>query len=300
MSLLIVGSVALDNILTPVDRRDNVLGGAGTFFSYAASFFTSVQLSGVVGDDFPTEHLKMLQDRNVDISGVEIRKGEKTFRWTGRYLENMNDRETIETQMNVLGQEPPKLPDAYTRAQYVFLGNAPPSVQMKTLDQIQGADLVAADTMNLWIDIERGPLLELMQRIDGLVLNDSEARMLTGELNVITAARKILEMGPRFVVVKKGEHGSMFLSEHEIYLIPAFPTETVVDPTGAGDSFAGGMMGYLASHGTTDAEAIKMGIVYGTLIASATVGGFGLDRLQELTKDRLDEKLNQFRQMVSF
>ncbi len=300
MSLLIVGSVALDNILTPVDRRDNVLGGAGTFFSYAASFFTSVQLSGVVGDDFPQEHLKMLQDRNVDISGVEIRQGEKTFRWTGRYLENMNDRETIETQLNVLGQEPPKLPDAFTRAQYVFLGNAPPSVQMKTLDQIQGADLVAADTMNLWIDIERGPLLELMQRIDGLVLNDSEARMLTGELNVITAARKILDMGPSFVVVKKGEHGSMFLSEHEIYLVPAFPTETVVDPTGAGDSFAGGMMGYLAAHGTTDAESIKMGIVYGTLIAAATVGGFGLDRLREMTKDRLEEKLNQFRQMVSF
>ena len=300
MSLLIVGSVALDNILTPTDRRDNVLGGAGTYFSYAASFFTSVQLSGVVGDDFPKEHLQLLKNRKVDISGVEIRRGEKTFRWTGRYLENMNDRETIETQLNVLGQEPPKLPEAYTRAQYVFLGNAPPSTQMKTLDQIQGADLVAADTMNLWIDVERKPLLELLKRIDGLVINDSEAKMLTEELNVVTAARKILDMGPRFVVIKKGEHGSMFVSEHEIYLVPAFPTETVVDPTGAGDSFAGGMMGYLAANGTTDAESIKMGIVYGTLIASSSVGGFGLDRLTELTKERLDEKLRQFRQMIVF
>ena len=300
MSLLIVGSVALDNILTPTDRRDNVLGGAGTYFSYAASFFTSVQLSGVVGDDFPMEHLQMLKDRNIDVSGVEIRKGEKTFRWTGRYLDNMNDRETLETQLNVLGQEPPKLPEAFTRAQYVFLGNAPPTTQMKALQQVQGANLVAADTMNLWIDVERDALLELMQRIDGLVLNDSEAKMLTGELNVVAAGRKILEMGPRFVVVKKGEHGSMFLSQHEIYLIPAFPTETVADPTGAGDSFAGGMMGYLAACGDTSAEAIKMGIVYGTLIASFTVGGFGLDRLKELSKDALDAKLNQFRQMVSF
>ncbi|MCL2305242.1 MAG: PfkB family carbohydrate kinase [Planctomycetaceae bacterium] len=300
MSLLIVGSVALDNILTPTDRQDNVLGGAGTYFSYAASFFTPVQLSGVVGDDFPPEHLQMLRNRNVDIRGVEIRKGEKTFRWTGRYLENMNDRETLETQLNVLGQEPPKLPQAFTNAKYVFLGNAPPSVQMKTLDQLQGADLVAADTMNLWIDVEREPLLELLQRIDGLVLNDSEAKMLTGELNLVTAAKKILEMGLRFVVVKKGEHGSLFLSEHEMYLVPAFPTETVVDPTGAGDSFAGGMMGYLAASGTTSAEAIRTGIVYGTLIASSTVGGFGLDRLAELTKERLDEKLERFRKMVAF
>lgn len=300
MSLLVVGSVALDNIITPTDRRDNVLGGAGTYFAYAASFFTSVQLSGVVGDDFPREELQNLKDRNVDVSGVEIRTGEKTFRWTGRYLENMNDRETIETQLNVLGQEPPKLPQAYTRAQYVFLGNAPPSAQLNTLNQVQGADLVAADTMNLWIDIEKEPLLELMRKIDGLVLNDSEAQQLTGELNVITAGRKILELGPRFVIVKKGEHGSLFLSEHEFYAIPAFPTENVVDPTGAGDSFAGGLMGYIASHGMADPESIKMGIVYGTLVANSTVCGFGPERLKEMSKSDLDMKLELFRKMVSF
>ena len=300
MSLLVVGSVAIDNILTPVERRDNVLGGAGTYFSVAASFFCPVQLVGVVGDDFPKEHLKMLTDRNVDISGVEIRNGEKTFRWTGRYLENMNDRETIETQLNVLGSTLPKLPDAFRRAQFVFLGNAPPTTQLKVVEQIQGADLVVADTMNLWIDIEKEQLLDLLKKIDGLVLNDSEAKMLTGELNVITAGRKILKLGPRFVVIKKGEHGAMFLSEHEIYVLPAFPTETVVDPTGAGDTFAGGMMGYIASHGLTDAESIKMGLVYGTLVASSTVGGFGPEHLLEISKEDLDRKLELFRQMSSF
>lgn len=300
MSLLVIGSVALDNLITPIERRDDVLGGAGMYAAYAASFFTSAMLSGVVGDDFPMVELQNLKNRNIDVSGVEIRTGEKTFRWTGRYLENMNDRETIETQLNVLGQEPPKLPEPYTHAQYVFLGNAPPSSQLKALNQMQGPELVAADTMNLWIDIEREALMELLQKIDGLVLNDAEAKQLTGELNVITAGRKVLELGPSFVIVKKGEHGALFMSEHEIYAIPAFPTEEVIDPTGAGDTFAGGLMGYLASHGMADANAVKMGIVYGTLIANATVRGFGPERLKEMSKNDLDVKLEQFRKMVSF
>ncbi len=300
MSFLVVGSVAIDNILTPTERRDEVLGGAGTFASYAAGFFGPVQLVGVVGDDFPKKHLQLLKDHGVDISGVEIRKGEKTFRWTGRYLENMNDRETIETQLNVLGSSLPQLPEAFRRSQYVFLGNAPPASQLKVVEQLQGADLVVADTMNLWIDVEREALLELLRKIGGLVLNDSEAKMLTGELNVVTAGRKILELGPKFVVIKKGEHGAMFLSQHEIYALPAFPTEGVVDPTGAGDSFAGGMMGYIAAHGLTDPESIKRGIVYGTLIASYAVGGFGLDRLRELSPTDLEQKFEVFRQMVVF
>ncbi|MGL6193189.1 MAG: PfkB family carbohydrate kinase [Thermoguttaceae bacterium] len=300
MSLLVVGSVALDNIVTPVERRDNVLGGAGTYFSYAASFFSPVQLVGIVGDDFPMEHLGMLKERGVDTSGVVIRKGEKTFRWTGRYLDNMNDRETLETQLNVLGTEQPPLPEAFRRSQFVFLGNAPPSTQLKVLEQIQGADLVAADTMNLWIDIEKPQLLELLKKIDGLVLNDTEAKQLTGENNVITAGKKIIELGPRFTVIKKGEHGAIFLSKHEIYVIPAFPTEKVVDPTGAGDTFAGGMMGYIASTGNVDSESIKRGIAFGALIGSYTVGGFGLDNLKELTKDELDQKLEKFRHIVSF
>lgn len=300
MSLLIVGSVAIDNILTPVERRDNVLGGAGTYASYAASCFVPVTLVGVVGEDFPMEHLKMLTDRGIDTSGVEVRKGEKTFRWTGRYLENMNDRETLETQLNVLGTPLAPLPEALRRSRYVFLGNASPSVQLQVVDQIQGADLITADTMNLWIDTERETLNELMKRIDGLILNDSEAKMMTEESNVVTAGRKILEYGPSFVVVKKGEHGSMFFSKHETYAVPAFPTETVVDPTGAGDTFAGAMMGYFATHGMNDAVSIKRGLVYGALIGSVTVQGFGLDKLQELQNEDLDKMFESFRQMTEF
>ncbi|MGL6225281.1 MAG: PfkB family carbohydrate kinase [Thermoguttaceae bacterium] len=300
MSLLIVGSVAYDNILTPSDRRDNVLGGAGTYAAYAASFFTTAQLVGVVGDDFPTNDLEMLREHNIDISGVEVRQGEKTFRWTGRYLENMNDRETLETQLNVLGTDPAKIPDSFARAQYVLLGNAPPAVQSHILDQIKGADLVIADTMNLWIEIDRDGLSQLMKRIDGLVLNEGEARQLTGESNLITAGRKILGQGPRFVVIKKGEHGAIFQSQHETYVLPAFPTEQVVDPTGAGDTFAGGMLGYIASRGTVDSTTIKTGIAYGTIIGSCTVGGFGLENLQKLSREKLDQQLDLFRKMVEF
>lgn len=300
MSLLVVGSVAIDNILTPVQRRDHVLGGAGTYFSCAASFFVPVQLVGVVGDDFPMEHLQMLRDRNVDISGVEVRKGEKTFRWTGRYLENMNDRETLETQLNVLATPLSPLPESFRRAQYVFLGNAAPQTQLEIVEQIQGADLVAADTMDLWINTQRETLLVLLKKIDGLVINDSEAKLLTGELNLIKAARKILDLGPRFVVVKKGEHGCMFFSGHETYAVPAFPTEEVLDPTGAGDAFAGGMMGYFATRGMSDAQSIKMGLVYGTLIGSLTVQGFGPDKLREITLEDIDKKVEIFRQMVEF
>lgn len=301
MSLLVVGSVALDNIQTPVASRERVLGGAAVFFSYVGSFFGPVQMLGVVGDDFPPEYIEMLKSRNIDTTGLEIREGGKTFCWTGKYLENMNDRETLDTQLNVLDGFSPVLPEEYRRAEYVFLANASPETQLSVLDQLHGANLVVADTMNLWINIQREQLEALLKRIDGILLNDSEAALLTGETNLIKAARRILEMGPRFVIVKKGEHGAVFISQFEIYLIPAFPTESVVDPTGAGDTFAGGMMGYLASKADSlDGEAIKKAIAYGTIVASFTVEGFGLDRLQEISIEDIDSRLEQFRRMITF
>ncbi|MCL2348874.1 MAG: PfkB family carbohydrate kinase [Planctomycetaceae bacterium] len=300
MSLLVVGSVALDCIETPVARKEDVLGGSAVCFSYAAGFFVPVQLVGVVGGDWPEEHTKMLESHGIDMSGLEIQKGGKTFRWSGKYLENMNDRVTLETQLNVLADFQPKLPEAFRRAQFVFLANGSTKTQLQVLEQSHGADLVVADTMNFWIESERDSLLGLLKKIDGLLLNDSEAKMLSGELNVLTAARKILELGPKFVIVKKGEHGAIFVSQYDIYVIPAFPTDNVVDPTGAGDSFAGGMMGYIASQGKADGETIKKAIVYGTIVASFQVEGFGIDRLRQLTRDDIEQRLEKFRKMVEF
>ena len=300
MSLLVVGSVALDCLETPVARKEDVLGGSAVHFSYAASFFGPVQFVGVVGEDWPEEHTKMLESQGIDMSGLEIQKGGKTFRWSGKYLENMNDRVTLDTQLNVLADFQPKLPDLFQRAQFVFLANGSTKTQLQVLEQSKGADLVVADTMNLWIEIERDSLLELLKKIDGLLLNDSEAKMLTGEFNVLTAARKILEMGPKFVIVKKGEHGAIFVSQYDTYVIPAFPTENVVDPTGAGDSFAGGMMGYLASQGKMDAETIKTALAYGTVTASFQIEGFGADRLLEITREDIDRRLEQLRHIAAF
>lgn len=300
MTLLIVGSVALDAIQTPTDSRENILGGSAVFAAYAASFFGAVQMVGVVGEDWPQQHTTTLQSHGIDTAGLEIAKGGKTFRWTGKYFDNMNDRETLDVQLNVLEHFKPKLPDSFRRAQYVFIGNGAPSTGLETIEQIQGADLVVADTMDLWIQHTRPELETLMKKLDGLVLNDSEAKMLTGELNTITAGRKILGFGPKFVVVKKGEHGSLFISEYETYAIPAFPTEKVVDPTGAGDSFAGGMMGYIASQGKMDGETIKKALVYGTLVASFCVEGFSLERFQEIDKAEIDRRLDQFRTITSF
>ncbi|MDR2439892.1 MAG: PfkB family carbohydrate kinase [Planctomycetaceae bacterium] len=300
MTLLVIGSIAFDTIETPAAKREHILGGSAPYFTYAASFFGPVQMVGVVGDDWPEEYTEMFRKQGIDVSGLEIVPGGKTFRWSGKYHENMNDRDTLDTQLNVLGHFQPKLPEVFRRAQFVFLANGAPSTGLAALEQIQGADLVVADTMNLWIDIARKDLDVLLKRVDGLVLNDSEAKMLTGELNMITAAKKILNLGPKFVVVKKGEHGSLFVSEYEIYLVPAFPTEKVLDPTGAGDSFAGGMMGYIASRGNLDSETIKNALVYGTLVASFCVEGFGLDRYKEINREEIDRRLGLFRKMASF
>ncbi len=258
---------------TPKARRDELLGGSATHFSYAASFFTDVQLVGVVGKDWPAEHTKLLADRGIDTTGLQVADG-KTFRWTGRYEPNMNDRVTLDTQLNVFGQFDPVLSEKYRRTEYVYLANGVPALQMKVLDQVPGCRLVVADTMELWIQTTHDDLMKLFKRIDGLVINDSEAKMLAKTENLVLAGHRVREMGPRFVVIKKGEHGAMFFSEHETYVMPAFPTEKVIDPTGAGDSFAGGMMGYLAQQDNFDPNTLKTAMAYGILVASFNVEGF--------------------------
>jgi cytidine kinase len=300
MPLVVVGSVALDSVETPLERRDNMLGGSAVFFSYAASFFTPVRLAGVVGDDWPAEHTEMLKLRGIDTAGLQVVRGSKTFRWRGRYFQNMNERETVDVQLNVMGQFDPVLPEHYRRCQFLFLANGSTKIQLKILDQCPGASLTVADTMDLWIRTEPAELAQLMRRIDGLVLNDSEAKLLTGEENLVRAGHRVREMGPSFVVIKKGEHGSMFFSEHETYVLPAFPTTDVVDPTGAGDSFAGGMMGYLAQQGNFEPKTLKEAMAYGTLTASFTVEGFSLDGLRNIQRDDLDRRMAEYKRMLTF
>jgi cytidine kinase len=300
MPLCVVGSVALDSVETPTQTRDNVLGGSAVFFSYAASFFTSVRLAGVVGDDWPAENTAMLQARGIDTAALQVVPGGKTFRWRGKYLPNMNDRETLDLQLNVLQGFDPVLPEVYRRCKFLFLANGSPTLQMKVLEQCPGASLTVADTMDHYIRTENDELRQLLKRIDGLVINDSEAKLLTGDDNLVRAGHTIREMGPSFVVLKKGEHGAMFFSQYETYVLPAYPTPTVVDPTGAGDSFAGGMMGYLAEQGCFDPKTLKTALAYGTLTASFTVEDFSLDRLRQITREDLDQRLEEYKKMLSF
>jgi sugar/nucleoside kinase (ribokinase family) len=300
MPLLVVGSVALDSVQTPSDRRDNVLGGAAVFFSYAASYFTPVRLVGVVGEDWPPEHTALLIKRGVDTAGLEVVKGKKTFRWTGKYLPNMNDRETLEVHLNVFGEFNPTLSEDFRRCRYVFLANGAPALQARVLDQMAGPELVVADTMDLWIRSQHDELLALLKRLDGLVLNDSEAKLLTGDENLVRAGHAVRRMGPKFVVIKKGEHGAMFFSEHETYVLPAYPTEQVIDPTGAGDSFAGGMMGYLAHKDEFSPETLKQALAYGILVASFNVEDFSLERMKTIERVDLDQRLEGYKRMLSF
>jgi len=300
MPLLVVGSVALDSVETPTDRRDDVLGGSAVYFSYAASYFSKVHLVGVVGEDWPRKHTELLEQRGIDTSGLSVIPGAKTFRWRGKYLDNMNDRETIEVHLNVFEKFDPQLPEAYRRCKFLFLANGSPTVQMKVLDQVPGAMLTVADTMDLWIKIQNKELLALLRRIDGLVLNDSEAKLLTGDENLVRAGHKVREMGPKFVVIKKGEHGAMFFSEHETYVMPAYPTMQVVDPTGAGDSFAGAMMGHLAESGNFEPKTLKAAMAYGVVVASFNVEDFSLERMKNIERADLDRRLAEYRKMLTF
>jgi sugar/nucleoside kinase (ribokinase family) len=300
MPLLVVGSVALDCVETPTDKRDDVLGGSAVFFSYAASFFSPVRMIGAVGEDWPAAHTALLEGKGIDTSGLQTIAGGKTFRWRGRYLPNMNDRETIEVHLNVLDTFQPQLGASHRDCRFLFLGNASPAVQLDVLNQAEKAELTVADTMDLWINIQRDELGELLKRIDGLVLNDAEAKLLAQDENLVRAGHAVRAMGPKFVVIKKGEHGAMFFSEHEMYVMPAFPTSEVLDPTGAGDSFAGGMMGHLAALGRFDPQALKEALAYGVVTASFTVEDFSLDRLEQLDRQMVDRRLADYRQMLSF
>jgi sugar/nucleoside kinase (ribokinase family) len=300
MPLLVVGTVGLDTVQTPTASQAEFLGGSAVHFSIAASFFTPANLVSVVGDDWPDDHRALLCSRGVNIEGLKVVPGGKTFRWAGRYHENMNDRDTLATHLNVYEDFDPVLPDDYRRSRYVFLANGSPQSQHRVLDQLHGPRLVVADTMNLWIDIAHDELMRLFQRIDGLVINDSEAKMLSGTENLVAAGHAVRERGPKFVIIKKGEHGAMFFAERETYVLPAFPTERVIDPTGAGDSFAGGMMGYLAERNAFDPRTLKSALAYGILTASFSVEGFGVDRLNEITRADIEGRMEKYRQMLAF
>lgn len=300
MSLLVVGSIALDSVQTPLGAVDDALGGSATYFSYAASYYTPVRLVGVVGEDFPTEHREMLNARGIDTSGLIVQPGGQTFRWRGKYEGDMNMAETLEVHLNVLGTFDPELSPEYAQSPFVFLANGSPSMQLKVRRQATNAKLVVADTMNFWIETQRDELLTLLREIDGLVLNDGEARLLTDEVNLVRAGRKVLELGPRFVIIKKGEHGALFLSTTGAFVMPAYPVADVVDPTGAGDSFAGGFMGYLAANGRADADDLKTAMAHGTVVASLDVEDFSLRRFQRTERAEIDRRFESYRNMMTF
>lgn len=299
-SLLVVGSIAFDSIETPNGSVDDALGGSATYFSCAASFFTKPRLVGVVGEDFPEAHRDLLHAKGVDTAGLIVEKGGQTFRWKGRYHRDLNTRDTLEVHLNVLGTFDPRLPESFRDSTHVFLANSSPAVQAKVLDQVRHPHLVLADTMDLWIEHHRQDLLALLPRVDGLLLNDSEARQLTGEDNLVRAGEAVRKLGPKFVILKKGEHGAMLFGADGIAVLPAYPTERVIDPTGAGDSFAGGILGYLAAHDDGAAGPLRKAMACGTVVASLTVEGFGLDRLRHATRAEVDGRMEKYRSMLTF
>jgi sugar/nucleoside kinase (ribokinase family) len=300
MSVVVVGSIAFDSIETPHGTVDDALGGSATYATFAASFFTKPRLVGVVGEDFPPDHRRLLESRGIDLSGLVVPKGGKTFRWKGRYHQDMNNRDTLEVHLNVLGDFNPTLPEHYRDSTHVFLANSAPPTQLKVLDQVRKPQFVMADTMDLWITTQRDELLKLLPRLDGLLLNDSEAAMLTGEKVIVKAGHAVRKLGPKFVIIKKGEHGSMLFTADGIFVIPGFPTPHVVDPTGAGDSFAGGLLGYLSSDDSPPPGRLRRAIAYGSVVASLCVEGFGLNRLKQATRAEIDHRLEEYRHMLAF
>ena len=300
MSLLVTGSIGIDTVETPSGKRDDIIGGSAIYFSYAASFFTPVRLVGVVGEDCPKSLFTIFQGRDVDTGGLEVRKGSKTFRWHGSYLDDINSAVTVEVDLNVLAERAPKIPANFVDSQYVFLANTHPVLQQELLGSLKSPRLVVADTMNLWIQTERPELSKLLKKIHGLVMNDGEAKLLTEKSNLISAAREVLKMGPKFVVIKKGEHGCIMCSARDTFTLPAFPTDKVIDPTGAGDSFAGGMMGYLATQGNFSSATIKRALAFGTVLASYTIADFSLGGLQSTDRDQIDDRWFAYKQAMDF
>lgn len=302
MSLLTVGTVAFDSIETPFGKADRIVGGAATFIGLSASYFVDkVNVVSVVGDDFPKEVLQDMEQRGINLEGLQVKEGEKSFFWAGKYHNNMNSRDTLDTQLNVLADFDPVLPAAYKSPEFLMLGNLTPAVQMRVLEQLESKPkLTVMDTMNFWMDIAWDELLEVIKKVDVLMINDEEARQLSKEYSLVSAAKKILTMGPEFLVIKKGEHGALLFHGDQIFSAPALPLEMVYDPTGAGDTFAGGFTGYLAQCGDVDFEKMKSAIIYGSAMASFTVEKFGIERLAELTREEVDERVKQFVDLASF
>ena len=299
MSLLVVGSVALDSVETPFGKADQVLGGSATFFSASASSLTPVQVVGVVGDDYPVDKLEPLKRRGVDFAGLERAKG-TSFRWRGRYRHDLNVAETLETQLGVFSHFSPKIPQQFRKAPYVFLGNIDPRLQLDVLNQVEKPKLVACDTMNFWIESRRPDLVKLLARVDCIMLNDGEARQLTDHNNLVKAAKWIMSKGPTLVVIKKGEHGAFMFTKDTVFFAPAYPLEDVFDPTGAGDSFAGGFMGYIARTGNMSAEGLRRAVIFGSAMGSFAVEKFSIERLLTVDMKQLAARVAEFKKLVAF
>ena len=299
MSLLVVGSVALDSVETPFGKADEVLGGSATFFSASASNLVPVKVVGVVGSDYPVEKLEPLAKRGVDFAGLERATG-TSFRWRGRYRHDLNSAETLETHLGVFSNFHPKIPEQFRKAPFVFLGNIDPRLQLEVLTQIEKPKLVACDTMNFWIESRRPDLVKLLGHVDAITLNDGEARQLTDCFNLVRAARWIMEKGPTLVIIKKGEHGAFMFTKSTVFYAPAYPLEEVFDPTGAGDSFAGGFMGYIARTGDLSEESLRRAVVYGSAMGSFAVEKFSIERLLTVDANQLQSRVKEFRRLVAF
>jgi sugar/nucleoside kinase (ribokinase family) len=302
MSLLVIGTVAFDAIETPFGKTDKIVGGAATFISLAASYFhKNINLVSVVGDDFPKEAIAMLEKRGVDVKGLQIKQGEKTFFWSGKYHNDMNTRDTLDTQLNVLATFDPVIPESFQECEFLMLGNLAPSVQITVLDRLKARPkLVVLDTMNFWMDIALPDLTTLLKRVDVLTINDEEARQLSGEYSLVKASQKILSMGPKFLIIKKGEHGALLFNKDQVFFAPALPLEEVFDPTGAGDSFAGGFIGYIAETRDISFDNLKRAVIFGSAMASFSVEKFGTERIQNLNDEEVDSRVQQFIDLVQF
>lgn len=302
MSLLTVGSVAFDAIETPFGKTDKIIGGAGTYIAIAASFYEKDQkIVSVVGEDFPQEMIDFIASRGVDTEGLQIKKGEKTFFWSGKYHNDMNSRDTIVTELNVLGDFDPIIPESYQGTEFLLLGNLSPQVQGQVIERLhKRPTLIAMDTMNFWMDIAMDDLKKTLAMVDVLIINDEEARQLSKEYSLVKASKVIREMGPKFLIIKKGEHGALLFHANRVFFAPALPLDDVFDPTGAGDTFAGGFMGYIASTGDVSFENMKRGVIVGSALASYCVEKFGTEKLQQITKADIDKRIERFVQLADF
>ena len=302
MSLLVIGTVAFDAIETPFGKTDKIIGGAATYASMAASFFhPKINLVSVVGDDFPQDAITMMQKRGINTDGLQIKQGEKTFFWAGKYHEDMNTRDTLDTQLNVLSNFDPVIPEAYQDCEFLMLGNLMPSIQMSVIQRLKNRPkLIVMDTMNFWMEIAMEELIKTIAMVDVLTINDAEARQLTGEYSLVKAARKVLTMGPKYLIIKKGEHGALLFHENQVFFAPALPLEEVFDPTGAGDTFAGGFIGHLASTNSVSFESMKRAVIYGSAMASYCVEKFGLERIVSLNYEDVESRVQQFVDLVQF